>query len=317
MEIKIFAPHELRAVLRTLRNVASANDRFTDAERALVEGVARIHDADIAADELEPISFDEVARVVVDPHRRKRVVQLAMVTALVEGAPGDATDAALRALASALDIDEEGLGVLYEVTRGRALFARFDMFRRFTRFIRGAKGFPGVLRFALPLMGLAGANEELAARYRALGDCAPGTIGRALHDHFVENEFKFPGELGGFALSFHDVGHVLSGYGTDPQGEIQQAAFQAGFARRDGFTFLLFGILQFHVGMRITPIAKGYHGLFDVPLVLTALQRGAACRVDLSEDFDILASKDRPLEEVRAELGIPPLAPAQEERRAG
>ena len=83
--------------------------------------------------------------------------------------------------------------------------------------------------------------------------------------------------------------------------------FQAGFARLDGFSFLLFGILQFHVGIRITPVAKGYHGLFDVTLVLNALHRGAACKVDLSEGYDIFANKDRPLEEVRAELGIPPL----------
>jgi hypothetical protein len=108
-------------------------------------------------------------------------------------------------------------------------------------------------------------------------------------------------------MVFHDLGHVLAGYGTDPQSEIQQAAFQAGFARRDGFSFLLFGILQFHMGMRVTPVAKGHRGLFDVPLVLTALQRGASCNIDLSDGYDVFASKDRPLEELRAELGISPL----------
>jgi hypothetical protein len=160
---------------------------------------------------------------------------------------------------------------------------------------------------ALPMSGLAGSNAKLAARYRELGFCAQGTFGRAVYDHFVDNEFKFPGEIGGIPMVFHDVGHVLSGYGTDPQGEIQQAAFQAGFARRDGFSFLLFGILQFHLGMRITPVAKGYRGLFDVNRVLMALHRGASCMVDISEDFDVFAHKDRPLDEVRAELGIPPL----------
>ena len=108
-------------------------------------------------------------------------------------------------------------------------------------------------------------------------------------------------------MVFHDLGHVLAGYATDPQGEIQQAAFQSGFARQDGFAVLLFGILQFHVGMRITPVAKGYKGLFDVPLVLTALQRGAACKVDLTQGYDVFANKDRALDDVRAELGIPPL----------
>jgi hypothetical protein len=308
MELNVFTHRELDAVLRALRDVALSNDRFTDAERALVEGVARIHGLEVDAEVLEPIAFEEVAAIVVDPHRRKRAVQLAIVMALVEGGPSTTTERAVRELAATLGLDEEGLDVLYEVAHGHALLARFDMFRRVSRFLRNAKSFPGLRKLALPLLGIGASDEPLAASYRALGGCAPGTLGRAFYDHFIENRFKFPGELGGLAMTFHDLGHVLSGYGTDPQSEIQQAAFQAGFARRDGFSFLLFGILQFHLGMRVTPVAKGQYGLFDVPLVLTALHRGAACKVDLSEGFDIFAHKDRPLDEMRAELGIPPLA---------
>lgn len=125
---------------------------------------------------------------------------------------------------------------------------------------------------------------------------------------FRENDFKFPGELGGMPLPFHDIGHVLAGYGTDPQSELQQAAFQAGFARRDGFTFLLFGIMQFHLGLKVTPVADGHHGLFDVPRVIEALGRGAACKVDFTQGYDLFADQDRPVEEVRRHLGITPLA---------
>jgi hypothetical protein len=306
MDLKIFAPRELDAVLRTLRHVAVMNDRFTDAERALVEGVARIHGVELDADLLAPIAFDEVARVVSDPHCRKRAVQLAMVTALVEGTPSQETFAAVRELAAALEIDEAGIEVLYEVTYGQAFFARVDMFRRVSRFIRNADDFPGVFKMVMPMLRIGG-DAIMAARYRALESCSPGTLGRAVYDHFIENEFKFPGEPGGIPMVFHDIGHVISGYATDPEGEIQQAAFQAGFARRDGFAFLLFGILQFHVGLRITPVAKGYRGLFDVPKVLTALARGAACRVDFSRGYDVFANKDRSLDEVRRELGVPPL----------
>lgn len=307
MDLKVFPARELGAVLRALRNVASANDRFTDAERALVEGVARIHEFEVSADMLEPISFAEVARVIQDPHRRKRAVQLAIVTALIEGVPQPATERAVRQFAAALGIDEQGLDVLYEMAHHRGLIARADMFRRVGRFIRNAKDFPGVLQLALPMLGIAGGDAELSARYRTFERCPAGSFGRAFFDHFSDNGFGFPGEMGGISMVFHDVGHVLAGYGTDPQGEIQQAAFQAGFARRDGFSFLLFGILQFHVGLRITPVAKGYHGLFDVPRVLTALHRGAACNVDLSEGFDVMGNRDKPLEQLRAELGIPPL----------
>jgi hypothetical protein len=311
MDIKIFTPSELVAVLRALRNVALANDRFTQAERALVEGVAHLHQVSIDADALEPIALEEVAAVVIDPHHRKRALQLAIVTSLVEGRPSAETAEAVRDLARALDIDDDGLDVLSAMVYGRAFQARFHMFRRASRFIRNADGFPGVFKMAAPLLIGIGTDAVMAARYRALEACEPGSIGRAFYDHFVENGFSFPGEAGGIAMVFHDLGHVLSGYGTDPQSEIQQAAFQAGFARRDGFTFLLFGILQFHIGMRITPIAKGYQGLFDVPLVLSALERGAACKVDISQGYDLFANKNRSLDEVRRELGIAPLESAE------
>jgi hypothetical protein len=307
MDLKIFAPRELDAVLRALRNVAVTNDHFTEAESALIEGVARIHGVELDAGALAPIAYGDVARAVTDAHPRKRAVQLAMVMALVEGTPSRETMAAVRALATALDIDEAGLDVIYRVTYGQAFFARIDMFRRLGRIMREADGFPGALGFLRPMLRIGGGDAIMAARYRALEACAPGTFGRAVYDHFVDNGFRFPGEPGGLPLVFHDLGHVLSGYGTDPEGEIQQAAFQAGFARRDGFAFLLFGILQFHVGLRITPVAKGYKGLFDVPRVLTALARGAACRVDLTQGYDVFANKDRSLEEVRRELGVPPL----------
>lgn len=307
MDLRVFAPNELDAVLRALRQVALADDRFTDAEQALIDGVARFHGVKVDATSLAPITPEEAARVVTDPHRRKRAVQLAIVMALVEGEPSRASDEAVQRFAAALGLAEEGLDVLYEMTHGRALIARVDMVRRFSRFLRSTEGFPGMLNVARAFLGLGGGYDSVAARYRSLESCAPETFGRAIFDYYAENGFKFPGEPGGIPLGFHDVGHVLSGYGTDPQGEIQQAAFQAGFARRDGFTFLLFGILQFHVGMRITPIAKGHHGLFDVPAVMEALHRGACCRLDLSEGFDVFERKDRPLEDVRRELGIPPL----------
>jgi hypothetical protein len=313
MDLKVFPPHELLVVLRAIRHVASANERFTDAERALIESVARIHELRVDADALEPISFSRVAEVVTDAHRRKRAVQLALVMALVEGTPSVQTEQSVRELAAALGIDEAGLEVLYEISHGHAMLARIDMIRRFGRSLRSAAEFPGIFRFALPLLGLAtGSDPESAERYRSLRQCAPGTLGRAFYDHFTENDFRLPGEPGGIPMIFHDLGHVLSGYATDPQGEIQQAAFQAGFCRRDGFSFLLFGILQFHAGLRITPVAKGYRGFFDVPLVMNALQRGASCKVDLMQGYDLFANKDRSLAEVRRELGIPELATVAE-----
>jgi hypothetical protein len=60
--------------------------------------------------------------------------------------------------------------------------------------------------------------------------------------------------------------------------------------------------------VKITPVAEPEVGLLDVEKVMTALSRGAACTVDLSDHWDFWPLFPRPLEEVRAELGIPALS---------
>ena len=59
------------------------------------------------------------------------------------------------------------------------------------------------------------------------------------------------------------------------------------------------------MGVKVTPVSDGYTGLFDVQKVLRAAQRGAACKVDLSDHWDPFAVADVPVEKLRAEYGIP------------
>lgn len=308
MDVKVFEPHELLPVLRALREVVLANDVLSSAEADFIEGVARLHGQRVSARELLPISGAELAAVLTDGQRRKRAVQLAIVTSLIEGEADARGSEAVRGLAEALEVPESGLSVISSVAQGRAMFARFDVLRRMRHFVERSTG-RGMFSLAVP--ALLGLNEDssVAARNWALGKLPPGSLGRALYDHYREHGFALPGEKHGVpeAMLFHDVGHVFSGYGVDPQGEIQQAAFQAGFVRNDGFLFPLFGILQFHLGVRITPIAKSEHGYFDVDKVLRAVARGAACRFDFSDGFDFFAHAEQPLEELRARFGITPL----------
>ncbi len=308
MELTVFQPHELPLVLRALRQVALANEIFTPAEAELIEGVALLHGHSVVAGELLPIEYEDLASVVTDPHRRKRAVQLAIIMSLVEGEPDERGVAAVKSMAAALEVPEDGLTVLSKVAHGHALFARIDIVRRMRGFLQRS-GAPGM--FEVAAKTLLGLNEDakLAERYVALGDLPVGSLGRAVFDHYRAHGFALPGEKHGVpeAMMFHDVGHVLSGYGVDPQGEIQQAAFQAGFVRTDGFLFLLFGILQFHSGVKITPIAEAERGFFDVPKVLRAFQRGSACALDISDHFDVFQYAHEPLDSLRKRWGIPPL----------
>jgi hypothetical protein len=308
MDVKVFEPQELVPVLSALRDVALANDAFSPAEAEFIEGVARLHGQSVSAAELPPMELPRLASLLTDPQRRKRAVQLAIVTSLIEGEADPRGSDAVRRLAEGLNVPEAGLEVLSSVARGHALLARIDVLRRMRHFIERSTG-RGMFSLAVPaLLGL-NEDEAVAARYWALGKLPAGSLGRALYDHYREHGFALPGEKNGIPeqMLFHDIGHVFSGYGVDPQGEIQQAAFQAGFVRSDGFLFLLFGVLQFHMGLRLTPIAKSERGYFDVSKVLRAVERGAACTVDFSAGFDFFAHAAEPLEALRARFGIPPL----------
>jgi ubiquinone biosynthesis protein Coq4 len=154
-----------------------------------------------------------------------------------------------------------------------------------------------------------GEDLEVAWRYKSLGLLPEGTLGREFWEHCTRNRFGVPGEKGGIPerMVYHDFGHVLAGYDTRPESEIQQGAFQGGFIREDGFAFLMFAIIQFHLGLKMTPATDSQTGLFDVPKVLRAAHRGAACTVDLSDHWDPFAVADAPVEQIRAEYGIPPL----------
>ncbi|WP_437315807.1 hypothetical protein [Sorangium sp. So ce385] len=317
MDIVVLEAHEIPAALGALREVALADGALAPAERAVIEEIAALHGARVDVvdvDALPRVTPEAVARAVPDPHRRKRLVQLALVIATADGAVRAAEVDAVEALDRALGVREQGVGVLRLVARGHRRLATAAVRRRllgsFLREAAGEEGLAGVRKLIGPLFGAGVEDRARALRYKQLGLLPEGTFGRVFWEHCTERGFLFPGESRDAIaerMVFHDLGHVLAEYDTDPTGEIQAGSFQAGFIRRDGFAFLMFVILQFHLGIQITPIAAPQVGLFEARKVLRAVARGAACKVDLSDRWDFWDVVHLPLGEVRARFGIPPL----------
>lgn len=312
MDIVVFPPPELPAALAVLR---SLDVRPSPRAAQFIDMLARLHGSDPASLSASQTN-GPVAAIIRDPQRRKRLVQLAAIRVMVDGKVSHEHASAVAALARALQVKDRAVPTLHKLAERRRLATRFAVMGRImAKFVPEAwrdQGFAGVKQVLSIFTGRR-LDELTAARYRALGTLPPGSLGRSLYEHCRSRNFALPGEPDGLPerMLFHDVGHVLSGYDTDPAGEIQQAAFQAGFMRNDGFAFLFFGIVQFHFGMKMTPVAAAEVGYFDITKVLTALARGAACNVDLSDNWDFWAVANEPLEHVRQALGVPPLDPVR------
>lgn len=315
MELLTPPPELVEYGLRAMKTVALANGRIDTQERALLDAARRMFGAEHDIDELAPIAPAELACRLIDPRLRRQLVLGLLLLSMADGEASREEADLVEAFARALEVDAHQVTTFRRLCEGRLMMARLDVLRRFwvrPHIIEKAR--EGGVRWVVKAMAaFAGIREdaELAGRYRSLTNYPAGTMGRAYADFIRANQFSFPGEKGSAPepVVLHDLTHVLSGYGTDPAGEICVTAFSAGFRREEPFTFLLFSMMQFNMGIGMTPIAPATSHQFDAPAVLQALRRGSRMTIDLTDGhWDYWADMARPLDEVRAGYGVLPLA---------
>lgn len=258
------------------------------------------------------------ASIVRSPWLRLQLVRALVVAALADGAPTRALAARVEAVAEALDVREPGVTDLRLFAEGKRLRLRLHLLRRFwvvdrvKARIRERGFFRSVVPTLVATFFRRYEDPALASRFRALSTLPADTLGRAFLDYLRVNGFSLPGERGAVSdiIVQHDLAHVLGGYGTTPGEEVLVTGFSAGHRIRDPFGYLLFGMFQFHLGLRLTPGAQPERGFFDPPRVLAALRRGAAMNVDLTGEWDYWPWMSRPLAAVREALGVPSPSPS-------
>jgi hypothetical protein len=316
MELRIPPKDIIPFGLRAMKTVALANGRIDRAEKKLLAAAQSALGSSHDIEALTPIEPAELAVAVVDPHLREQLVSGMIVMTLVDGEATPAEVEAVEAFAAALEIEPTYVRTLRKLVDGHTTALRFDLVRRFWPRAKIADAWKngGTRWLARTLAATFKVKEDtaLAERHRALARLPETTLGGAYAAFMRRNGFPFPGEKGGgpdFIL-YHDLTHVLSGYGTDPADETQVACFHAGARRKDPFTFIFFVMLQFHLGVRMTPATIGRKGMFDPEKALLAVRRGAACRIDPTDGWDAWPVMEKPLDDLRAEYGIPPLTAA-------
>jgi tellurite resistance protein len=312
MQLKLPGPEQAYWGLRAMKTVAMADGVLDATERDMLESIQRIFDTTHDLEQLAPIAPMELARAFPDPQLRRQLAQGLVIMTLIVGKVSPKETDYVEQFAKALGIDAPEVKNLRHVLKGEILQLRLDLVRRFwlrqkVTEVWNKEGIRGLSKFVRGMMGRY-ENKKLAARYQELEHCPPGSLGRSLWEYWHENGFALPGQKGGAPeqIVFHDCAHVLSGYGTAPEEEVQVACFSAGFQRREPWMFVFFVLLQFHVGIRMTPITEARTGMFDPLKAMIAIRRGAAMNVDLNDGWDYWSVMDEQVEELRRRYNILP-----------
>lgn len=265
-------------------------------------------------DELTALAAAEVAEQLPIGPLRVQLIRLAVVAILLDRQRDLARIDRLEQLAAALGIDEPAIGDLRRWARRQHLRLRRNLIPRLwaAEELRHRAAEVGWLKVAWVFANMflrTHQNLDVLARYRPLAELPADTLGAELIHQLRESGFALPGERGSLEdwMVRHDLVHVLAGLGTDPRSEVEAGSFMAGCRRRDGFALLVFVLLQFHCGLRVTPVARGELGLVDPRRMLDALRRSVFMTIDPSvRDWNYEADFGASVEQLRTRYRISP-----------
>lgn len=307
--------------LRAMKAIATASGEIGPAQRGLMKAAQKVIlgiEADI--DRLPTVSPAELAAGFPGSELRRQFVNGMLVMSVADGPPSRETVAKVEAFADALGIAEPVLADLRLLADHHMTIFKLDLMRRghIGDIMRNELTQKGPLGFAKSVLGMRGLMEDpkLAARYHAWEKLPQGSLGRSLFDFYKLHGFSFPGERSGFpeAGLYHDFSHLLGGYSTEPEGEVQVASFISGFKRERPFYIVLFVALIFSAGINMRPTADQFvtAGILGKPgmaeLMFAAIERGSKVNVDLSDKWDYWAWIELPIDEVRRRMNILPKA---------
>jgi hypothetical protein len=313
-------PAAAEAVLGAMRAVALEHGGpvLTEMDRETIGSAATIvlglGEVDVEA--IDPVDPAGLASATADAEDARRAVRMLSVMSLADGEIDAGKTALVRAYAEALGVEADYLAILAEAAADEIAQAAACMVRK------NAESFPHLDSTRLSVSAIApffpykeAADPELEARYKTLGELAPGTFGHAFFEHFHRNGFFFPGNPDGLAEGFttpHDSSHVLSDYSTSEAGEICVSTFIGAMHPDHPMAAeVLPVIFSWHLGVKLNDIANSTTGVFEPRHFWTAWERGAATTVDVVDPgWDFWGATTVPLEELRAAYGVPTADPA-------
>jgi len=321
-----FDEHEREEVTLVARGIATAvaaETGLNETQAALLEAIASaLTGITVDYTALEPLGPDELADVLSGRELvyRQRIVHHMVLGELVLRPIPVAVAHRVSKYAEALGVKDDFVRVARRYAQGAYGLAWMDLQRNgFVEHVRDSQSGQDEGPSAPVPFEPAQLDPELAAKWDAFVELPEGTLGRAVREMYDGRGFAVPGTPGGAPkyLAQHDFVHVLADYGTNLKGEIEVFAL-IGRADPDpkGFAWLATLIGLFETGY-ITDTgfferdtrerhvqAPGMHRR-----LADAIRRGkVVCDHYELDLFDVgyYELADRPIEEVREMLGVPP-----------
>ncbi|MGB5809370.1 MAG: hypothetical protein WBG86_02495 [Polyangiales bacterium] len=304
---------ESRAVLRAMKTVATLDrSRELDPISSQMLSATRdhiFHQGSIALDTLSEVTPEELGAALVGPEVRDRAVQFLVLMSYLPVDIDAGEVGQVDRFASALGVSPQMLVDLRKVRDHHLNLLALDYVRRGLKaFMPHDSGWQRFRRIASAMHQYLG-DPKVAARYQAFEWLPEGTLGHSFFIFYRDRGFPLPGEKGGLSELFvsHDMTHVLTGFNTDMDGEVNIAAFQAGMSRSDyGWEMLMEMILDYHLGLHFTTagLVEPGKGHFHPDDTLEGFERGLRCNTDLIADWDYWAVVDRPVDELRIRYNI-------------
>lgn len=307
---------QVYVLTKTLGLLASTDGDLSELQHLMISMAQKfVTFTDYDINDLERIDSNELIQAFddVDNALANQLVYGLIITSLVNEHPNEAQLKFIQDVESGLGADKNSVKAFKELVHKQKLLYSFDVLRqmyigeKLTDAWKNEK-FKGVYKMLGAFAGIH-RDESLAARFRAFDKLPDGSLGKTFIEFYRHNQFPLPGEKNGAPepITYHDMAHILGGYDITPHGELNVAAFSAGFRKSDGFWVLLFIISQFHLGITLAPLTKGLTGNLQPEKFMLHLQRGTLMNKDLITGWDYWPVIERPIDELREEYNIVPL----------
>ena len=309
-----WSEEEARLFLQAMYEVGSIGG-IADIEPITIEMMESIQNfvlkSSINLNHLEGIKPAAISEQISDKSKREQLLQILILIPYVDMKVDTKMVTIVDKFADHLEIHPQTIKDLHRVRDNHLKRLLLDYGRRSLGEFLGLDSAPKVIKGVITMFHQAIGDRAVSERYQQLESYPEGSLGHTLFHWYRDRNWALPGEKKSTSelLLNHDCCHILGGFNTDVQGEMNVAAFQAGlFDDGFGFESLLEVMLDFHLGKAFSTVGNiipPSTGAFHPNDAIAGYEKGLACNVNLIRDLDFWSEADQPVLTLRDKFNIP------------